>query len=207
MRKVRSAFIVLINIFRNVLAAWKLPPFPTLILDGVTYRAATRADMPKIYECYVAEHGKLPSIWARVALNLFPGRLIFVVTKPTDDGQGIIFLGYIMFYFAERDLKENTIHDAFHYVAPEARGMGLGYTMKVYDAQHFDGTYLSGVSAKVSVSNIGVNKMIEKIAGHTYVENFFDEDMGEERSYVTFVNVPEAYQAMLAAAETVEHRP
>ena len=88
-----------------------------------------------------------------------------------------------LFYMNPRDFKENTVHEGFIGVLPEYEGQGIATQMRKVAKQHFKQAGFSGISSRISKENLGSLHSAKKI-GFEPVEEYFDNNMKEERYYL-----------------------
>lgn len=92
-------------------------------------------------------------------------------------------VGMDMFYMNLRDFKENTVHEGFIGVLPEAERQGIATQMRQAAIKHFCEAGLDGISSRISKNNVASLRSAEKL-GFKVCEEYFDEAMQEERYYL-----------------------
>lgn len=108
---------------------------------------------------------------------LFGARMALVAHR----SGGIV--GFCLYSFGARDLRENTVHTNFTGVAYSAQRMGVATTIKQCGIRHFSETGIAGISTWVSCSNTASLKLNAKFQFRT-VETFFDPIHQEEKYYL-----------------------
>lgn len=157
-------------ILRNLLHAIRMPHLPLVSISGdvqlAPYRSSDRTIVNQLYRDY-ADRGL--SLRTKVLLSLVGARLCFVARKEAN-----LTIGVQLFYFNERDHKENTIHEGFVAVAPAYQGQNIASTMRLRSLQHFKHCGLAGVSSRVRSANAASLKSAQK-AGFLVAEKRGDE--------------------------------
>jgi RimJ/RimL family protein N-acetyltransferase len=92
-------------------------------------------------------------------------------------------IGIELYYFNQRDLWEKTIHQGFRGILPLWQGRGIGTSLTGYAVNHFKNNKIDGISSRVSLSNHASLRSNMKL-GFRPVEEYFDEDMHENRYYL-----------------------
>lgn len=108
------------------------------------------------------------------------GSKLLIVAESKVSGK---LVGMDMFYFNPRDFKEDTVHEGFIGVLPEAQGQGLATLMRKAAVEHFSKNGLEGISTRISISNLGSLRSAEKL-GFKVVDEYFDKPMNEGRCYM-----------------------
>ena len=83
----------------------------------------------------------------------------------------------------KKDIKENTIHEGFIGVVPEASGRGIATKMRQMAIQHFKLAGFSGISTRISLNN-SASLMSAKKIGFQPVEEYQEPSTGEKRYYM-----------------------
>ena len=124
--------------------------------------------------------GKKLGLNKNLILRLAGEKLCLVVT----DQRTHEVVGYSLYYFNARDIKEGTVHEGDTYLLPEYRGQGIGTAQRRHALYHFARCpFLKGVSSRVSLNNHVSLKSNENL-GFKPIERYFDRSMNEERVYM-----------------------
>lgn len=92
-------------------------------------------------------------------------------------------IGFMLFYFNKRDATEDTIHEGYIFVSPMHRGFGVATAMRQYAIEHFRRCGRSGISSRISASNLPSLQSAQKV-GYRIVEEYFDCALNEKRYYL-----------------------
>lgn len=164
-----------INIVK-LLTILKIPlyNYDTYIIRGCTYSELKEAE--KLYQKL---NGRKFSNTQRILLKLYSKKnLIVAIDKSTNK---VIALN--LYYVNHRDLIDNTIHGGFIGVLPQYEGRGIATNMRKLAKSHFEKFGFTGISSRISKSNIASLKTAEKV-GFIPVEEYFDTVMNERRYYL-----------------------
>ena len=167
-----------------------------IVLFGIVYRPCRAADFPRVMAEYESYFRGPPSRAAALLYRLCYRHLVHVGV----DAKSGDLLAYTLYYFADRDLEENTVHNVFHYVAPDQRGREMGMDLVVLSLKTISRSGFSGLSARISVANRPVVSLVKKLRGSRIKETFYDPDLGEDRYYITIRHTPEEYKAVMRRA-------
>ena len=107
---------------RNIKAAIRLPRVGAEESGDVRIRGAARSDVKQLQEIYAGLNSghQFERKWMWLLKAMAP-RLCIVAQ---DKSAGIV--GFILFYFNDRDLRERTVHEGFIGVLPAFQGRGIG---------------------------------------------------------------------------------
>lgn len=167
---------------RNFRAARKLPEFCPVSLSE---KYEIVPCVPKLIHDVIhlsgtlAHTGKI-DIVKKIFLKFCGSKLCFVLKdKETDES-----IGYSLFYFNQRDIDEETVHEGYVGMIVEYHGRGVGTKFRKIILQHFAYvTKLYGTSSRVSLSNKA--SLISNLKnGYVIKEQYFDKYMNEERVYM-----------------------
>lgn len=164
---------------KNVRRSLSIPNFRLAESAGVyLFRGFVRSDMPSIQNLYTSTTGLPLPLFNRLLLTLCGPRLCIVALAP--DGS---LVGFDQFFFNDRDLKENTVHEGYVAVAKTHERRGLASAMRRLSAKHFASAGLYGISTRISADNIASMASAVK-TGFRSIENYIDPDTREARSYL-----------------------
>jgi RimJ/RimL family protein N-acetyltransferase len=162
---------------KNVLRSLSSPRLEPVERDGYTFRGFKAADLPAVQTIYSEDDGSVFPRFNRLLLRTCGSRMCLVATL---GGQVI---GFDQFYFNDRDIKENTIHEGYVAVAKAHSGKGVASIMRRISAAHFRRAGFDGISTRISRDNHGSMKSAAKV-GFRSVEDYTDPDTGDARSYL-----------------------
>lgn len=172
----------LIFLCRNWLRMRKSIEFSTLHLDNITYSGFTQAEADQVSAIYYRLNGGARFSFSREMLYRTLGeRLLLLASHDTKTGKTVI--GMNMYYLNSRDLRENTIHEGFIGVLPEAAGKGIATQMRKIAKAHFASSGINGISTRISLNNLASLRSAKKI-GFKPVEQYRDPQTNEERYYM-----------------------
>lgn len=155
---------------RNLRRIRTLPTIPsTEISGGILVRAYHRDDNAAVDAMYRDYIGCHLSRLTKILLSLAGSRLCLV----GQDRSGNV-VGMELFYFNARDVRENTIHEGFISVAPQARGKNMASAMRRHSLGHFRKAGLAGVSSRIRADNPASLKSARAV-GFSIVEQRGDE--------------------------------
>lgn len=169
---------------------------PEVRVGGIVYRPCKAADFPKVMAKYEKYFGVRPSRAAALVYRLCYRRLVHVGV----DAKSGALLAYTLYYFADQDFAENTVHNVFHYVSPDQRGREMGMDLVILSLETISRSGFSGLSARISVANTAVVNMVRKLNGTRIKDQFYDPDLGEDRYYITIRHTPAEYKAVMRRA-------
>lgn len=199
-------FYSLVWVLRNVWQAQRLRPMRVVRIGNIVYRPCRLSDFSAVIAEYEKYFGASPNRAAALVYRLCYRRLVHVgVDAKTDQ-----LLAYTLYYFADRDFTENTVHNVFHYVAPSLRGREMGMDLVILSLEAIAASGFSGLSARISVANGPVVAMVKKLAGTRFKETFHDPELNEDRYYITIQHSPAEFKAVMKRAQkrrpsTVRH--
>lgn len=162
---------------KNVTRGMSCPRLTDTVEGDYTFRGFRPSDLPAIAAIYSEDDGSVLPRYNRLLLKLCGGRLCLVATKDSK------VIGFDQFYFNDRDLKENTVHEGYVAVAKAHSGRGLASAMRRICAKQFKEAGFSGISTRISQSNRGSMASALKV-GFRSIEDYIDPDTSEQRSYL-----------------------
>ncbi len=167
-------------LIENFLSARKLKKIKKTTIPPLTYQGLSSKYRKDTFNFYRNFHsGKELGFLKKILYYFFGNRLVInVIDENTQE-----LVGIEMYYFNIRDIQENTVHQAFTGVIESMRGKGIATKIRGIAATHFKENNLSGISSKVTVSNIASIKSNEKI-GFKILEKYYDAIIKEERIYM-----------------------
>lgn len=181
--KVRSKFATIAFVIRNLVVARKVGIIEKQEADDLVFRGYVDADFDSISEIYSNLNGASVFSGAQRYLYRRIGNgWLFVAEKKCVHGTPRI-VGMNMYYLNKRDIQENTVHEGFVGVLPEAAGRGVATKMREMAIQHFKSAGFSGVSTRVSSNNMASIASAKKI-GFKQVEEYIDPSLNELRYYM-----------------------
>lgn len=183
MLKVKSKLRLLAFFVGNLIALRKLVEIKSVESDGLMFRGYLESDAGSVSKIYQQLNGGAVFSWMqRKLFSRIGKRCFFVVEKKCLDGTSRIF-GVNMYYLNNRDVQENTIHEGFIGVVPEASGRGIATKMRQIAICHFKSAGFSGVSTRISLEN-KASLVSAKKNGFRIVEEYEDPSSREQRYYM-----------------------
>jgi len=163
----------------NFIRVMRMPPIE-VSRSGYGIGGIRRTDVNDALSLYRKLQNGLPlSLPKRFLYFFFGPRLIFAARS----GYRQKLSGVGLYYFTQKDIKENTIHQGFTGVSENLRGKGLGTAIRKTALIHFSRSGLSGVSSRVSASNIASIKSNQNL-GFKVQDVYFDNEMKKKRYYM-----------------------
>lgn len=167
-------------VLRNLWCGRKLVPFAPAKFGPCTIEAM----QPEALACVSATYSRLTSgarlERKKLATLLLLGPKLCLLAR--DAGSGNV-VGMALYYFNERDRRENTIHEGYIGLHEAMRGQRLGTFMRRQAILHFSKAGLCGMSSRVSCCNLPSLRSGLKL-GFEVAETYFDHTWGEERHYL-----------------------
>jgi len=120
-------------------------------------------------------------------LYFIAGRKIIYVAHDIKSNE---IVGFDLFYFNDRDIVENTIHEGFIGILPPFQGQGIATKLRRHAIENFRKSRLHGVSTRISESNAASLASAKRL-GFKIEESYFDLSIAEIRYYLVihFKNV------------------
>ena len=146
--------------------------------DGISIRQFELRDHQTIVEL---QRSLGQGAWGGLARLLlrWRGRRCCLVAE-ADGGR---IAGFAFFYFNQRDLRENTVHEGFIGVREEFSGRGLATRLRRAAVTSFSRVPgLKGLSSRIDMDNVASIRSGEKI-GYELVEVYRDSRSGKQRGY------------------------
>lgn len=168
--------------------------------NGILFEGLQRQDFSAAMRIYmVLNNVQTVGLGFCFLYRFFGWRLCFVAKNASGNIIAVEF-----YYFNKRDIAEHTIHQGFRGVVPEYRRKGIATSLTAYAVKHFSKTKIQGISSRVSLSNEGSLRANLHI-GFLPVEQYYDENMKEERYYMIVKLPPPVYTSdKLAIAANFE---
>lgn len=166
---------------RNLWMAKDIPTISKGEFKDVEFLPCTSDLVPHVANLYEEFHpGKKLGPAKKNTLRLAGHKLCLVVRdKKTNQ-----IVGYSLYYFNRRDIKESTVHEGDTALLQEYRGRGIGTAQRLHSLRHFARCpFINGVSSRVSLNNLASLKSNQKL-GFEEQERYFDKHRGEERVYL-----------------------
>lgn len=183
MRKIFRKSLSLLNgcqfILENLWATRKLPLIKTVKVGELTIGFPRKNELQEVMNIYQElRSSQSISLANDVIWRLLRRKLVFVAKDLKNN-----ILGIGLTYFNKRDIEERTLHLAFLGVKVSASNRGIGSMIEQTEVNHFKNTNLLGLSARISLSNIGALRISER-NGFVPITKYYDTTMGEERYYL-----------------------
>jgi L-amino acid N-acyltransferase YncA len=181
--RVKSTFGIAAFAARNLSLAHRLNGIEKKEIDGLIFRGYLEADSDSISKLYrQLNDGAVFSKVQRWLYKRIGSGCLFVVEQRGALGASKI-VGMNMYYLNRRDFRENTIHEGFVGVLPEAGGRGVATTMRQMAIEHFKSAGFSGMSTRISLNNMASLASAKKIGFQT-IEKYQEPSTGEQRNYM-----------------------
>lgn len=172
---------VLFNYKRNQARFCKLLPIENCDARNYVIRGADANDLEQLKIIYRQLNNSDLSAFYIKLLKRHARKLILVAEISKESKNSII--GMDMFYFNPRDFKEFTIHEGFIGIVPEFEGKGIATAIRKHAIEHFRRSGISGISTRISKSNVGSLRSAQKL-GFEPIEEYYDPVMKEDRYYL-----------------------
>lgn len=171
-----------ILVLRDFRMSFGIPVVQSETENGITYRGMYRSELIEINSLHILMNGGSKIALARRLVYWLVGNRIVIVVSKQEQGIDKI-IGFNMFYFNKQDVKQNTIHGGFIGVDNNYQGLGIGSKLRRKGVDHFNSTYLSGMSSRIDLDNKASLAVTLK-AGFEPVEQYTDPVTGVERYYL-----------------------
>lgn len=168
---------------RNIRLARRIGDIKNEEFGDLIFRGYSASDAKAISEIYQELNDG--AVFSRIQRELYSrvGRRCMLVVEQRDPFGASKIVGMNMYYLNKRDIQENTIHEGFVGVVPEASGRGIATQMRKIAMRHFKSAGLSGISTRISLNNVASLMSAKKI-GFRAVEEYKEPSTGEQRCYM-----------------------
>lgn len=180
-RKMKSVFAVVHLLLKGVFLSFRLRPIECTVLDFYTIRGLRLSDFCDFVRAYTEFNGGELSKFNKL-LYVFSSKK-YVLVAVAEGAGGSEIIGMDMFYCNVRDFKESTVHEGFVGVSSNFQGRGVATELRRLAIINFSKNGFSGISSRISLSNHGSLSSAKKL-GFLPIEQYFDEDLQEERYYL-----------------------
>ncbi len=182
-KQIKSKLSALAFSMKNISATRRIVDFKSEYVDELLFRGYSALDEKAITEMYrQLNDGAIFSQIQRI-LYSYIGRRCLLVAEQKDAVGASKIVGMNMYYLNKRDVQENTIHEGFIGVVPEAGGQGIATKMRQIAIRHFKAAGFSGISTRISLNNTASLVSAKKI-GFQPVEEYQEPSTGEQRYYM-----------------------
>ncbi|WP_278355772.1 MULTISPECIES: GNAT family N-acetyltransferase [Idiomarina] len=178
-KKIKSRLINEKNTFKSILKLKGFTPIEPIEFFDFEIRGYYISDEIYVAKIYKQLNGIDLSRIHRRLLKKVGVKALFLAVDKTDNR----IVAIDMFYFNDRDFRENTIHEGFIGVLPCSEGQGIATCMRKKAIAHFKGNGLSGISTRISKNNFGSLRSAENL-GFKVIEEYYDEPNKESRYYM-----------------------
>lgn len=181
--KIKSRLIGLLFFARNINAARHILEIKREAIGDFIFRGYSSSDEESIAKIY--QYLNDGATFSRIQRKLYTciGRRCLLVVEQRNAVGTSEIVGMNMYYLTKRDFQENTIHEGFIGVLPEASGRGIATKMRKMAVEHFKESGFSGISTRISLDNTASVISARKI-GFQPVEEYQDPSTGEQRYYM-----------------------
>lgn len=166
---------------RNLWMAKDIPVISKGEFKDVEFLPCTSDLVPHVANLYEEFHpGKKLGLAKKNTLRLAGHKLCLVVRdKKTNQ-----IVGYSLYYFNRRDIKEATIHEGDISLHSDYRGKGIGTAQRLHVLRHFARCpSIKGLSSRIDLDNQASLRSGQKV-GYKIKECYFDQIRGKERAYL-----------------------
>ena len=179
MKKIKLSFIKFFLLIRNLYKGLHLYEIESEYIEGVKYCGLKKEYLKilKIEILHIFPNSKLN--WKNSILYSFLGKRFVVIALNKNND----LIGFNLYYFNQRDFKENTIHEGLIGVEEKYQGKGIATKMRLIAKKNFSKSNLHGVSSRISINNTASLKAAENL-GFKPVEKYYDSLKKEERYYM-----------------------
>lgn len=173
----------LVFALRNIQLARKIVDIKNEEVGDLLFRGYSASDAKAISEIYQELNDG--AVFSRIQRELYSrvGRRCMLVVEQREPFGASKIVGMNMYYLNKRDVQENTIHEGFIGVVPEASGRGIATQMRQIAIRHFKSAGLSGISTRISLNSVASLMSARKI-GFQAVEEYQEPSTGEQRYYM-----------------------
>ena len=168
-----------IFIMRNLLCSIKMPEFQKFEFDELAIESCKSEYLEEVFDLYKNLHnGKDLSKRNKLLLRLAGNKFCYVVKSNSE----VVGLG--LYYFNQKDIRENTIHVGYTGLKKDYRGKGVGTVARKNALYHFSQVKsITGISSRVDIDNEASYRRNIKL-GFEVREQYFDVDSKKERVYL-----------------------
>ena len=165
---------------RNLWCGRKIIPFTETNFGPFIIKPLSKKYLPAVVNLYrVLNGGGRLDLQEMAILWLLGSRFCLVAL---DSGRNEV-VGIAIYYFNVRDRKQDTVHEGYIGLREAVRSVGLGTFIRRHALENFALSGLSGMSSRVTVSNLPSLRGNKKL-GFIPIETYFDPSIGEERHYL-----------------------
>ncbi len=177
----KAGVATILFLFRNIHKSISIPRIKNSRFGDVEFCLCTKDMITSVIQLNTVFHdGNSLALAKRFLIRVLGKRLCLVVK----DQKTRKIVGYSLYYFNYRDIKESTVHEGDTGLLPEYRRRGIGTAQRLHALQHFARCpFIQGVSSRVSLNNLASLKSNLNL-GFEEKERYYDQTMGEERVYL-----------------------
>lgn len=168
---------------RNISAARRLIEIRSEEIGELLFRGYSPSDADAISKIYYELNNGVDFSGLQRVLYRCIGKRCLLVVEQRDAAGASKIVGMNIYYMNKKDVKENTIHEGFVGVVPEACGRGIATKMRQMAIWHFKSAGFSGISTRISLKNSASLVSAKKI-GFQPVEKYQEPSTGEQRYYM-----------------------
>ena len=171
----KKEFLFLLRNIRKTLTIKKIPYFIEKEIQFYGFRLNDLKEVKKLYS--ELNNGKKIAFSKILFFSILGSRVLMIARHKEK------IIGINMYYFNERDLIENTIHEGFIGVTATMRNMGIASAMRKLAKAHFSSNNVDGISTRISIANEPSLTSAKK-NGFISREQYTDSTTGEIRTYM-----------------------
>lgn len=177
----KSILSISIFLARNLWQARKIPVIDKGTYDDVEFLPCTKDLVSNVSKLYAQFHEGIKLGLDKKMLYSLAGEKLCLVVRDKKTNQ---IVGYPLYYFNRRDIKEATIHGGDISLHSDYRGKGIGTAQRVHALRHFARCpFIKALSFRIDLDNQASLKSGEKV-GYRVKECYFDQSRGKKRAYL-----------------------
>ena len=177
----KALFRITTFLARNLWQARKIPVINKGAYDDVEFIPCTKDLVPYVSKLYAQFHEGIELGLDKKMLYSLAGEKFCLVVRDKKTNQ---IVGYSLYYFNRRDIKEATIHGGGISLHSDYRGKGIGTAQRLHVLRHFARCpSIKGLSSRIDLDNQASLRSGQKV-GYKIKECYFDQSRGKERAYL-----------------------
>lgn len=181
MKLLKIAISTMTFLARNLRIAKDIPAMSKGEFKDLEFCPCTRDLVPYIANLYKESHSGEELGVAKKTLLKLAGHKLCLVVRDKKTNQ---IVGYSLYYFNRRDIREATIHEGDISLHSDYRGKGIGTAQRLHVLRHFARCpSIKGLSSRIDLDNQASLRSGQKV-GYKIKECYFDQSRGKERAYL-----------------------
>ena len=147
----KSILSISIFLARNLWQARKIPVIDKGTYDDVEFLPCTKDLVSNVSKLYAQFHEGIKLGLDKKTLYSLAGEKLCLVVRDKKTNQ---IVGYSLYYFNRRDIKEATIHGGDISLHSDYRGKGIGTAQRLHILRHFARCpSIKGLSSRINLDN------------------------------------------------------